>query len=334
MDCGDFTFTFQVSLPTAQPPTSTAPATAIFARGGPSSLHASSQSRYRARNSELEKTKARERMRRLRENRTTEKEEQLRRRNSSQKLRASKTFAAFREYVTRFMMWVRTDDEDPQDVAAYNEFLYGLTQTQPGEMTERELMFLYTHVNPRPTTSLDEFRQHVREHFFYVVIANEDQDALTAYAQFIKNNTPSASRVLSDDDLEFLFRHVSPAPESIDDDAGEVSLGPEVSPASLHLEQAKLEITRARARERMSRRRATIKSLSAEVQEELYERARLSRAKYRAQHRTLLKHKEQSRRIKRFTELHGWGEYIKRKRTSGEAQTLTSESGPKRTRAS
>ncbi|KAJ6481397.1 hypothetical protein DFH09DRAFT_1107614 [Mycena vulgaris] len=281
MDCGDFTFTFQVSLPTAQPPTSTAPATAIFARGGPSSLHASSQSRYRARNSELEKTKARERMRRLRENRTTEKEEQLRRRNSSQKLRASKTFAAFREYVTPFMMWVRTDDEDPQDVAAYNEFLYGLTQTQPGEMTERELMFLYTHVNPRPTTSLDEFRQHVREHFFYVVIANEDQDALTAYAQFIKNNTPSASRVLSDDDLE----------------------------------QAKLEITRARARERMSRRRATIKSLSAEVQEELYERARLSRAKYRAQHRTLLKHKEQSRRIKRFTELHGWGEYIKRKRT-------------------
>ncbi|KAJ6453452.1 hypothetical protein DFH09DRAFT_1351270 [Mycena vulgaris] len=218
MDCGDFTFTFQVSLPTAQPPTSTAPADRHLCQGRselPARLITVSIS-----NSELEKTKAHERMRRLRENRTTEKEEQLRRRNSSQKLRASKTFAAFREYVTRFMMWVRTDDEDPQDVAAYNEFLYGLTQTQPGEMTERELMFLYTHVNPRPTTSLDEFRQHVREHFFYVVIANEDQDALTAYAQFIKNNTPSASRVLSDDDLEFLFRHVSPAPESIDDDAG------------------------------------------------------------------------------------------------------------------
>jgi hypothetical protein len=66
-----------------------------------------------------------------------------------------KTFAAFREYVSEFMFWVSVDDNDPQAVAAYN--------------------------------------------------------------QFIKNNTPNKSHDLSDDDLEFLFRHVTPVPESVED---------------------------------------------------------------------------------------------------------------------
>ncbi|KAJ7429984.1 hypothetical protein B0H11DRAFT_2249985 [Mycena galericulata] len=79
-------------------------------------------------------------------------------------------------------------------------------------------------------------------------------------------------------------------------------------------EQRELEITRAQARERMARRRAAIKNLPPEVQRELTEKARASRAKYRAQHRTLLMQKEQSRRMRVFTEKHGWEEYVKRKR--------------------
>jgi hypothetical protein len=65
-----------------------------------------------------------------------------------------KTFAAFRDYVHEFMFWVAVDDQDPADVAAYD--------------------------------------------------------------QFIKNNTPNAAGNLGDDDLEFLFRHVTPQPQGID----------------------------------------------------------------------------------------------------------------------
>ncbi|KAJ7440341.1 hypothetical protein B0H11DRAFT_2099924, partial [Mycena galericulata] len=78
--------------------------------------------------------------------------------------------------------------------------------------------------------------------------------------------------------------------------------------------QRELESRRAQARERMAKRRAAIKNLPPEVQKELTEKARASRAKYRAQHRALLMQKEQSRRMRVFTEKHGWDEYIKRKR--------------------
>ncbi|KAJ7863697.1 hypothetical protein B0H13DRAFT_1899469 [Mycena leptocephala] len=252
MNLDQFTFNFQLpsqysSTLSSQPPLA-ASATATLAPGSgtASSSHAGAQARYRAKNQEIEKEKARLRMRKLRrrsgapETSTSTDWKAF----SSEELRAMKTFAAFREYVSEFMFWVSVDDNDPQAVAAYN--------------------------------------------------------------QFIKNNTPNKSHDLSDDDLEFLFRHVTPGFVDVVVTAN--------SPRNVHAskrvflslthclsllrqmrgpkldehidrddELAKLELKRRRARERMARRRAAIKALPLQIQQELTERARASRTKYREQ---------------------------------------------------
>ncbi|KAJ7810043.1 hypothetical protein B0H13DRAFT_1927546 [Mycena leptocephala] len=260
MDLQPFTFNFRVPL---VPPRPKSPAAAFPAlssmfpasnSGAPApaapvtSGHAASQARYRTKNAESEKVKARERMRRLRENREAIADARTQRlqKLSSDGLRRSKTFAAFREYVREHMFWVAVDDDNPEEVAAYD--------------------------------------------------------------QFIKNNTPNrAGQTLSDDDLEFLFRHISPMPESIDDDddiEDDSELNPEVA--------KKLEMKRVRARERMARRRAAIKVMPPEAQEQLTARARASRAKYREQHRLLLLQKERSRRQKQSS--YSAEEYLRRLR--------------------
>ncbi|KAJ6463773.1 hypothetical protein C8R47DRAFT_1224929 [Mycena vitilis] len=57
-----------------------------------------------------------------------------------------------------------------------------------------------------------------------------------------------------------------------------------------------LAAKRLRARQRMAQRRAAIKMMPPHLQDELRERARASRTKYREQHRKLLLQKERARR--------------------------------------
>ncbi|KAJ6499622.1 hypothetical protein C8R47DRAFT_1068552 [Mycena vitilis] len=170
---------------------------------------------------------------------------------SSAELRASKTFAAFRDYVRQFMFWVEVDDDDPAEVAAYERFL--------------------------------------------------------------RRNTPNLSREMSDDDCEYLFRHVTPEPEtnsmhflapplSITANSPRNAAAPQPASLDLLLGERKaqgrdgglialysgdcdvaLNLKRIRARERMAKRRAAIKALPLHVQQELTERARASRARYREQ---------------------------------------------------
>jgi hypothetical protein len=66
------------------------------------------------------------------------------------------------------------------------------------------------------------FRSYVREYMFWVVVDDNNPEELAAYNKFIENNTPNLQGKMSDDDLEFLFRHVNPRPKSIDEDLEEV----------------------------------------------------------------------------------------------------------------
>ncbi|KAJ7604861.1 hypothetical protein DFH06DRAFT_1150812 [Mycena polygramma] len=157
MDASTFTFTFQFPSTLLTPgnptPTLTAHPTAN-SQSSPITTTASGQASppttrasYRIRNTETEKS--------LRKMKDTKKisSDNLQALSSAE-LRASKTFAAFRDYVRQFMFWVAVDDDDPAEVAAYERFL--------------------------------------------------------------RRNAPNLSREMSDDDFEFLFRHVTPEPESID----------------------------------------------------------------------------------------------------------------------
>ncbi|KAJ7607450.1 hypothetical protein DFH06DRAFT_1149473 [Mycena polygramma] len=269
-----FTFTFKVGGPPPAPPPPKSPGTAfptfssVFPSSpsplrpipaGPSTSkgHAASQARYREKNADNERAKARERMRKKRDNQEAIAEgRSLHLQNlSSEELRRSKTFAAFREYVRRYMLWVVFDSNNEEDVAGYD--------------------------------------------------------------RFCQNGT----RPMDDESLEFLFRHVDPHPESIEDvdDGAEYetlhSMSTPNTAATQHaqsLETAEKEAKRLRARERMARRRANIKALPPHLQEAILARARASRARYREQHRTLLMQKERSRRQEKST--YSPDEYLRRRR--------------------
>ncbi|KAJ6463774.1 hypothetical protein C8R47DRAFT_1079766 [Mycena vitilis] len=68
----------------------------------------------------------------------------------------------------------------------------------------------------RASRTFAAFREYVREFMFWVVVDDTDAPAVAAWERFIQNNNPSTSNELADDDLEFLFRHVTPQPQGID----------------------------------------------------------------------------------------------------------------------
>ncbi|KAJ7916474.1 hypothetical protein B0H13DRAFT_1871101 [Mycena leptocephala] len=194
MNLDNFTFTFQLPSFPQSPTPASQPALAASSSLTPSSSttssHAEAQARYWAKQRKGKGSTAyAQTTNPLRRSETSTSPDWNTFR--SEELRATKTFAAFREYVREFMFWVQVDNNDPQAVAAYN--------------------------------------------------------------QFIKNNTPNPGHDLSDNDLEFLFRHVTPAPET----------SPSSPMSSLNHDEAtdcdneltKLELKRRRARERMARHR-------------------------------------------------------------------------------
>ncbi|KAJ7079325.1 hypothetical protein C8R43DRAFT_1143280 [Mycena crocata] len=75
---------------------------------------------------------------------------QLRKKKSSEQLRASKTFAAFREYIEEYMIWVSIDESDPEDVAAYNKFIAEHSPAPTQTLSDESLEFLFRHIDPKP----------------------------------------------------------------------------------------------------------------------------------------------------------------------------------------
>ncbi|KAJ7038539.1 hypothetical protein C8F04DRAFT_1255818 [Mycena alexandri] len=129
-----FTFTWQIpsALYDALPPSpSPAPRALPPPVAGPSttgktpSSRAQAQVKYREKNEDAEKVKACERMRKIRAAKkpsptyTSDELKTL----SSKDLRASKTFAAFRDYARAFLIWVVVDDDNVEEVAAYHRFM-------------------------------------------------------------------------------------------------------------------------------------------------------------------------------------------------------------------
>ncbi|KAJ7429985.1 hypothetical protein B0H11DRAFT_2249986 [Mycena galericulata] len=227
MDFKNFTFSFQVSPTpvgrTGPTRTGIGPAVVtpdrVFALAETGSSRAETQARYRARNLESERTKTRERMRRLRQKNAVTSGLQM---TSSQKLRASKSFAAFRERVRTYPLWITTDDDKPEDFAEYQRFIAKISQSSPPTqaLDDDEVDFLYRHVSPSPRTTFGAFREFVHENIFWLCVDDNDPEDVAAYEQFIKNNSPRTFLDMADDDLEFLFRHITPEPANLDGEEG------------------------------------------------------------------------------------------------------------------
>ncbi|KAJ7035426.1 hypothetical protein C8F04DRAFT_1182333 [Mycena alexandri] len=158
MDQNTFTFSFKFPSPPESPtpnPGNRSPdnvaGSSTAPNVTPTSAHAEAQARYRARNAEKEKAKARVRMRkgRLGLKYTSADLKAL----TSAELRASKTFAVFREYVNNYMLWLVVDPEDADAVAGYERLL----ECRPAAghtLADEDVEFIFRHVEPEPLRKL------------------------------------------------------------------------------------------------------------------------------------------------------------------------------------
>ncbi|KAJ7838432.1 hypothetical protein B0H13DRAFT_1911822 [Mycena leptocephala] len=237
MNLQPFTFTFKISDPPPIGPPDQAQATPLGLTSAvppPSErsvgAHAHAQARYRAKNREIENEKARARMRKKRESAGStvalpiDPEVRLRQQKSSERLRASKTFAAFREHVNQYMF-------DCNRAAALPPHTH--------ELSDDNLEFLFRHIQP-PFDTQDQ---------------DVDMDDETSGRQ-TQSKLVTQSRKTGAAPSEGARAHATARP-----------IYHHSSPPS--------------AESRLSHR-AAIKTLPTAVQREFHERARASRAKYRA----------------------------------------------------
>ncbi|KAJ7182629.1 hypothetical protein C8R43DRAFT_940754 [Mycena crocata] len=129
------------------------PSTHVSFNLTPSEEHAVLQDRYRARNTEIQQEKNGlqrlasppddQEKKGITASEHRDPQEHLRRKESSERLRASKTFAAFRDYVSEYMMWVTVDEDDPEDVAGYAKFC--ASHSPALDISDDNLEFLFRH---------------------------------------------------------------------------------------------------------------------------------------------------------------------------------------------
>ncbi|KAJ7184064.1 hypothetical protein C8R46DRAFT_1208294 [Mycena filopes] len=175
-----FVFTFQLpsvyqgrpTTPTPAPPESPAgtfPLIALSVAASSTSNATSAHGRAQARYRSNEREKARDRMRKLRgrgkefvpETYTSAELRAL----SSKDLRASRTWADFRDYIREFMFWVVVDDDDPEEVAAYNRFIYNNSPSDNRELSDEDAEFLFRHICPEPQgIDVEEDTTHAFDH--------------------------------------------------------------------------------------------------------------------------------------------------------------------------
>ncbi|KAJ7118598.1 hypothetical protein C8R43DRAFT_960363 [Mycena crocata] len=174
-----------------------------------STPQAHAQARYRAKNSEAEQEKARRRMRRLRDNR----KQQLRQRESSERLRATPLFARYREHVKLHFKPLYGDRGDPEFMAAWDAYRFGGTPH-----TREDALFCLKYGTPgaaRPPTEAEIERQiffclrltQMNECGLVLDWDSTDDEAAAGYARL-------EEKVMNydDDDIEFMMRHAKPPP--------------------------------------------------------------------------------------------------------------------------
>ncbi|KAJ7100991.1 hypothetical protein C8R43DRAFT_1141253 [Mycena crocata] len=157
----------------------------------------------------------------------------------------------------------------------------------------------------RASKTFAAFREYVQEYMMWVTIDQNDPADLAAYNKFIAEVSPAISHAISDENLEFLFRHVSPKPQNIEED----------TTPGLPFKQFSWKRKNGSAGDaKRVNVWPAIKNMPPDVQTDILERARASRAKYRAQHRFQLIMKERCRRENKSRENQTLDEFIRRRR--------------------
>ncbi|KAJ7846649.1 hypothetical protein B0H13DRAFT_1907679 [Mycena leptocephala] len=224
----EFTFTFDLpvpSTPTATP-LSTLPATTPifcqFSTAGEQVLQSASarvqaQARYRAKNKEQEQAKARERMHRLRDAWREETEDALKRKESSDRLRATPLFALYRVHAHTHItpIFLAPGETVDEYMEGYDRMRYS-----DGDFDEQDTMW---HLRHSPDTlGLQDFPEDqvaaclgdLRSHHFRLDFKYTDERAVASYDRCLQG-------AFDDDNIEFLLRHQVPTPtmESVGQDA-------------------------------------------------------------------------------------------------------------------
>ncbi|KAJ7983075.1 hypothetical protein DFH06DRAFT_1318534 [Mycena polygramma] len=228
---------------------------------------------------------------------------------SSDELRASKTFAAFRDYVRQFMFWVAVDDDDPAEVAAYERFLLRNAPNLSKEMSDEDIEFLFRHVTPEPETHVASRTANERISMHYLtpslsITANSPRNAAAPQPASLDSGLYITSAALIHFASFFpLFTDVffsegrAQAPGPRRRRRLRRYAQPQTYPRPRADGEVRVNANLLRLPDTSRpRRRAAIKALPLQVQQELAERARASRARYREQHRMLLLQKERARR--------------------------------------
>ncbi|KAJ7429367.1 hypothetical protein B0H11DRAFT_1945158 [Mycena galericulata] len=198
------TFTFSCSFSPADLAVSTAPTYTSFS-ASPSKIpqpRAEAQARYRARNPEREQQKARDRMKHLRA-------ERLRRRQSSERLRASPIFLRYRLHVHKHRGIIYAEHENPE---LYRAQLARFMEKGGPPFDPDDAIFILKHAAenpPGPHPSEEEVERRLRELNQCILVLNiapDDTEEEAAWQRI------SHEGDVSDDDLEFMFRRAIPEP--------------------------------------------------------------------------------------------------------------------------
>ncbi|KAJ7468407.1 hypothetical protein B0H11DRAFT_1920991 [Mycena galericulata] len=199
------TFTFACSFSPADLAVSAAPTYTSSFSASPIKIagpRAEAQARYRARNPERELEKARGRMKRLRD-------ERLRRRESSEYLRATPLFKRYRLHVQKHRKIIYVDNANPALFRAQ----WARFQEKGGPPFDRDdAIFILRHAAenpPGPHPSEEEIGRRLSELnrcTLVAAIVPDDDEGEAAWERI------SHEGDLSDDDVEFLFRRAVPEP--------------------------------------------------------------------------------------------------------------------------
>ncbi|KAJ7436475.1 hypothetical protein B0H11DRAFT_2256183 [Mycena galericulata] len=180
---------------------------------------AETQARYCARNREREQEKARERMQRSRD-------DKLRRRVSSEQLRASPLFARYRRHVEGHLgtIWC-----DRANIEMYLARLAHFRESGGPPFDREDAMFLLQHAQPNPPgpipseADIVRYLDELNRCSLVIQIASGDDEEEEMWRRIDRKAAD-----VNDDELEFMFRHAIPAPtfENMDACTCQPAVGP------------------------------------------------------------------------------------------------------------
>ncbi|KAJ6473045.1 hypothetical protein C8R45DRAFT_936077 [Mycena sanguinolenta] len=171
-------------------------------------MRAEAQSRYRAANQDVERHRARQRMRGLR----TQEKEKLERQANSERLRTSDLFQRYKVHVRRHFLPFCGHRSDPEFMRGWERFRF---KNGPPLLCDREdACFVLKYSGPltrESTPTSEEIETCLAKLNGCTLGLAFDWDDETAIKAFERIETRGFTG-LEDGDLEFMFRHTCPAP--------------------------------------------------------------------------------------------------------------------------